>query len=264
MSTQCSCCLCPGGQFEPSELLWWPNRKPPAQTSERREEEHPRPLPCAGNSGFQPWAVLSYSTHLAGTASHFCNRTLSSLLCSNWCSFTTREKEYQNFLETNDSKCQLLLQSRGVCFNSYGHITQTLFWRGCKSWNLRTGFTEEMSICLSELTITSLCFTLLKIHWFVLYRNRLDDKVHEYGCLKKIYSPDPCVYKNYHKVVMFLPDWQILLSHIIFPAESLMLLISALLTQLSDSVVGTANILCVFIFIPFLYFIFHYVVLTNS
>lgn len=152
----------------------------------------------------------------------------------------------------------------GVCFNSYGHITQTLFWRGCKSWNLRTGFTEEMSICLSELTITSLCFTLLKIHWFVLYRNRLDDKVHEYGSLKKIYSPAPCVYKNYHKVVMFPPDWQILLSHIIFPAESLMLLISALLTQLSDSVVGTANILCVFIFIPFLYFIFHYVVLTNS
>lgn len=34
--------------------------------------------------------------------------------------------------------------------------------------------------------------------------------------LLKIYSPALCVYKNYHKIVMFPPDWKILLSCIIF------------------------------------------------
>lgn len=59
--------------------------------------------------------------------------------------------------------------------------------------------------------------------------NKLDDTVHEYAALKKMYSPAPCVHRNYPKVVKFPPDWHILLSHIIFPSESLMLLISALL-----------------------------------
>ena len=136
-------------------------------------------------------------------------------------------------------------------FNCYGHITYTLFWGGaeCKSWNLRTVFTRQIYICLPKLPIASLCFTLLKIYWFVLYRNRLDDKVHD----KKIYSPASCVYKNSHKVVMFPPDWQIILSHIIFLAESLMLLISALLTVPSHSVMGKANICFTFHFFIMLF-----------
>lgn len=81
--------------------------------------------------------------------------------------------------------------------------------------------------------------------------NSLDDKIHYYAALKKIYSPAPCIYKNYHKVVMFPPDWQILLSHIIFPSESFILLISALFIQLSPNVMGKSNILHIFILITF-------------
>lgn len=46
-------------------------------------EEYSYPFPT-GNSGFQPWAFLSYLTHIASTASFFfffCSWTLSNLLC---------------------------------------------------------------------------------------------------------------------------------------------------------------------------------------
>lgn len=47
--------------------------------------------------------------------------------------------------------------------------------------------------------------------------NRLDDVVHEYTFFKKIYLLAHCVYKNFHKVVLFPPD---LLSYVIFSADS--------------------------------------------
>lgn len=75
--------------------------------------------------------------------------------------------------------------------------------------------------------------------------------------LGKIYSPAPCVYKNYHKIVMYPPDWKILLSRIIFPVESFMLLFSALLTQQAHSLMYKDNILSVFILISF-FLIFHF------
>lgn len=31
--------------------------------------------------------------------------------------------------------------------------------------------------------------------------------------LLKIYSPVPCVYKNYHKIVIYPPDWKIFLHY---------------------------------------------------
>lgn len=50
---------------------------------------------------------------------------------------------------------------------------------------------------------------------------------------------------------MYPPDWKILLSLIIFPIESLMLLFSALLTQHAHSLMDKDNILSIFFNIYF-------------